>query len=1372
MSNIKKTVSCLIALFILISAIPLIAPGMEGSGPLPSWSIYTIYSANDVGKFNSIGLDSNDHVHVSYHDATQGYLMYATNASGSWVSMPLETGAWAGQETSLAVDTNDFVHMVYYNYPNANLKYATNMGGSWASTGIDTAGNVGRYASLDVDSINYVHVSYYDQTNTALKYATNAGGSWSTTTVDSLNDVGWYTSIAVDNNDVVHIAYYDNTNGDLRYATNPGGVWTTTSIDTAGSVGVYCSIALDSQNKVHMVYWDATTGYLKYATNEDGAWTIGRIGDMAMNGLYTDTVIDSDDVVHVTFYDPIDGDLWYANDAFGDWTLGLVDSTDNVGRYPAMALDTLDNVHISYYDVTNMNLKYAQQILVEPTSPLSLSASAGNANVTLEWNVPLWDGGSPITGYNIYRGDVSGSETLLDSVGMVQWYLDTAVSNGQTYWYYVTAVNAVNESLTSNEVSATPMTVPTQPLALNITAGDSQITLDWEAPGDDGGSSVLYYLVYRGTVSGAEVALIAVYGSTSFRDAGVNNGVTYWYFVTAINEVGEGSSSERFSVTPIALPTAPNGLQALASTDSIDLTWSVPSYDGGAEITNYNVYRGSSSGAEVLLITLGNVTAFEDLDVDTGVMYWYHVRAVNDAGEGSASAEASALIPTIPSAALEIMAEAFDGTIGLGWAPPGSDGGSPVLGYHIYRGSSSGGEEYLTTVNVTGYVDTGLENGIELFYYVVAYNAIGNGSSSSEVSALPLALPSAPQSLAVMVEGPTILLTWDLPAIDGGSPITGYMIYRGTVSGGEGFLIMTGNVLEYVDAGLIIGQTYWYQVTAVNALGEGPSSNEANATVLSLPGAPLVLQAVLGDGSVILSWNAPASDGGSPIVGYDIFRGNASGAEEHLTTVETTNYTDIDVQTGLTYFYYVVAVNSQGAGPLSNEISVFPIALPSGGAVLSATAGNGQVNLSWTPPSDDGGSPILGYNIYRGLVSGGATFLAMTGNVLAYTDAGLTNGQTYWYHVAAVNVLGEGDLSNEGSAVPASVPGAPRATAAEAVQDDIVLTWDAPADNGGSSITNYLVYYTEDDEKVLLATVGNVLSYIDSTVEPGVWRTYAISAVNIMGEGPVSIEVSSVVIAAPSAPLNVETMEAAQGILLSWNAPADDGGSPIIGYSVYRGTINSGETLLARLGDVQVFLDEGVDVGSTYYYYVTANNSAGESPASNEASISLLSTASAPGDLGGTPGDSTVLLVWSAPSDDGGSPVTGYKVYRVNESGEVVLLTTVVGLGYTDENVTNGETYAYYVVPTSDVGDGAWSDVVLVTPMAPEEDKFDWVFWSHLILFIVVLLLLIYYLYRRMKDKEEPEPKGEEAPSAKKEATEAESKVEEGPRKEGKKRTK
>jgi len=87
-----------------------------------------------------------------------------------------------------------------------------------------------------------------------------------------------------------------------------------------------------------------------------------------------------------------------------------------------------------------------------------------------------------------------------------------------------------------------------------------------------------------------------------------------------------------------------------------------------------------------------------------------------------------------------------------------------------------------------------------------------------------------------------------------------------------------------------------------------------------------------------------------------------------------------------------------------------------------ATAGNSQTILTWSAPASNGGSSVTGYKVYRGTTSGAETLLTTLGNVLTFTNTGLTNGQTYYYKVSAVNAVGEGSLSAEVSAAPATQP--------------------------------------------------------------------------------------------------------------------------------------------------------------------------------------------------------------------------------------------------------------------------------------------------------------------------------------------------------------
>ena len=127
-----------------------------------------------------------------------------------------------GYDTSIAIDSNNQVHISYYDKTNGDLKYITNASGIWVTAIIDSTGDVGEFTSIAIDSNNQVHISYYDVTNSSLKYATNISGTWIATMLDSAGDIGRYTSIAIDSNNYAHISYLDGYNDywNLKYATN------------------------------------------------------------------------------------------------------------------------------------------------------------------------------------------------------------------------------------------------------------------------------------------------------------------------------------------------------------------------------------------------------------------------------------------------------------------------------------------------------------------------------------------------------------------------------------------------------------------------------------------------------------------------------------------------------------------------------------------------------------------------------------------------------------------------------------------------------------------------------------------------------------------------------------------------------------------------------------------------------------------------------------------------------------------------------------------------------------------------------------------------------------------------------------------------
>jgi fibronectin type 3 domain-containing protein len=163
------------------------------------------------------------------------------------------------------------------------------------------------------------------------------------------------------------------------------------------------------------------------------------------------------------------------------------------------------------------------------------------------------DNGSAITGYNIYRGTASGSTTLVASIGTNTTFSDLTVTNNVTYYYNVTAVNAIGEGASSNEVSATPVgtTPPSAPRNLGASpqglplAGFRAISLSWQVPTSNGGSAITQYKVYRGSTQIGT----APGNALTYTDSTVTPGTTYSYHVTAVNAVAEGPASNTATAT-------------------------------------------------------------------------------------------------------------------------------------------------------------------------------------------------------------------------------------------------------------------------------------------------------------------------------------------------------------------------------------------------------------------------------------------------------------------------------------------------------------------------------------------------------------------------------------------------------------------------------------------------------------------------------------------------------------------------------------------------------------------------------------------------------------------------------------------------------
>ncbi|MGP4039701.1 pectate lyase [Gracilibacillus sp. D59] len=267
-------------------------------------------------------------------------------------------------------------------------------------------------------------------------------------------------------------------------------------------------------------------------------------------------------------------DGWKLIDASVKWALGMEDkyayketynvkrSTTKEGPYETIAeniekttfRDTgLENGTNYYYVVSAENIggegNHSNEISALPVAPLQaptgLSASNGSQEVTISW-----ESVNGATSYQVLRSKEKGiSYEVIENAVTETSYTDTDLTEGETYYYVVSAQSETSQSANSDPVRGVAIPesgVPAIPTGIEATAGEGQVVLEW--PSVSGADT---YNIKRGSFESGEYEVIATdVPLTSYQDAGVTNGETYDYVISAVNENGESLDSEPLAVTP------------------------------------------------------------------------------------------------------------------------------------------------------------------------------------------------------------------------------------------------------------------------------------------------------------------------------------------------------------------------------------------------------------------------------------------------------------------------------------------------------------------------------------------------------------------------------------------------------------------------------------------------------------------------------------------------------------------------------------------------------------------------------------------------------------------------------------------------------
>ena len=777
--------------------------------------------------------------------------------------------------------------------------------------------------------------------------------------------------------------------------------------------------------------------------------------------------------------------------------------------------------------------------------------------------------------YNIYRG---GRDTPIATRHTDTKYTDTTATVGGTYRYHVVALTALGPSGSNDiveqprsarvaiEISsdvAEPPTPRLMPLsaapALEAHALDSsRAQLSWTVVG--GATS---YIIYRAiNISGdppglTSPAALSASTSTSYVDSNLSNARTYYYQVVATNDLGQGPLGNVASVRLSATPPPPSVGMISLSLDSDSLRV-ILDWDAITGATSYNIYRAAGSGSlKRLEISPPHTAAgYTDGSLTSGETYRYQVTAVNAGGEGYPSDVQSITLP--PGRVTGLSAAASNGAVTLSWSAVNG-----AASYRIYRALGPAGPSAPaltrlptnpTTITTTGYIDRGLTNTQTYRYQVAAINADDEEGPRSDIQSITLPPDQARRLSAIAGDG-QVTLRWG--TVNGADS---YRIYRALGPAGPGAPALTRlpttpatiTGTDYIDTSTTNGQTYRYQVVAVNAGGEGERSALDTATPQrSVTGRPGGFSArVAEDGMVTISWNAV---GGAD--SYTLYRATTQGglASASAIPVSSTSYTDRGLTNGLTYYYQVAAVTGGTTGMRSTIDSV---TLPPDRVTrFSATAGNGQVRLQWSAVAN-----ADSYRIYRALGPAGSEAPALTrltsvnqatSATISYIDRSPTNGQTYRYQVATVNAGGEGARSDIQSV--ALLLGQVTGLTLTRGDGQVTLRWSAV--NGAAS---YRIYRATTQGSLASASAIPVssTSYTDRGLTKGLTYYYQVAAVTGGTVGGRS-DIQSVTLR-PGQVMGLSAIGSDGEVALSWSAV--DGADS---YRIYRA--GSGDSSLTHL---------------------------------------------------------------------------------------------------------------------------------------------------------------------------------------------------------------
>ncbi|MCB0919404.1 MAG: fibronectin type III domain-containing protein [Actinobacteria bacterium] len=503
----------------------------------------------------------------------------------------------------------------------------------------------------------------------------------------------------------------------------------------------------------------------------------------------------------------------------------------------------------------------------------------------------------------------------------------------------------------------------------------------------------------------------------------------------------------------------------------------------------------------------------------------------------------------------------------------------------------------------------------------------------------------------------------------------------------------------------------------------------------SAPDAPAGVAVDVGIGTADVSWTAPANDGGAPVTGYTATaHSNATdGTPLGNCSTDALSCTINGLEPGATVHIDVTASNTAGQSPASsprveavvgqeppttqtpqfvgsssfagNETSA-TVALPDGTAVGDTLVAFASLNTTggvaapqgWETLGDQTDGSMRTYAFGR-TVTESDLGTDLTVNYPTFTKSTLT----LLAYRGVSEVTQVSSLPETGKSATHTAP-----SLADVAADSTVVSYWSDKTSSTTAWTTPAQAVTRDEATVTGSGRITSLAADSSAVAAGDWAGLSATADSEAGKATMwSVELSSASTPQPTPeptpapiPPQAPSVQSATGgdasVTLEWTA-VDDADS-------YTATAFDAEHNGASLGTCHSNATSctitGLPNGTEVYVSVTASNPAGESSPSTRVTATPRTVPDAPGNVTADAGDRSVTVSWTAPSNDGGAPVTGFAA-RAFEDGQLRNACETEQNSCTLTGLNNGTEYRVDVVAVNAVGESGPSDQVSATPVAP-----------------------------------------------------------------------